>query len=420
MKKAVNVIFLMLTLAAVLFVISCNDTPSDITPEITGSENEGDSNSQENTEKIDEEIRSLKNEVIALVNEDEQTSPTDIFENFFGDYSIPTLVSDDIECIWQRNGVTVVEYKDGNVDYTLARNGYLASVRKYNGKSKPEVMSLTPLTSAYLPSIFTDFGINIGEVYSGAGSGEEMKDPELTEDMLTITEDRKLCTFSLDYLKKVGQELVAALALSEADSKKFTENFSGKGEYSFDEKLFTFELSGETDAYGKISINLSQGYDGGECVSMSTRVAFAMKMEDGSEVSTANEMEITDVKYKGDEIVSVVIATRLTVEYELSGSTMLTVSEGNYRICYGDENEPNGFTAENSNKTVIKQGTNEQLQTKKTVLSLVGDKMSASMTTNGVVDYEMKGEGVVFKAPSDKKPPDSVNKVVSDAISDAK
>ena len=124
MKKAVNVIFLMLTLAAVLFVISCNDTPSDITPEITGSENEGDSNSQENTEKIDEEIRSLKNEVIALVNEDEQTSPTDIFENFFGDYSIPTLVSDDIECIWQRNGVTVVEYKDGNVDYTLAQFSY--------------------------------------------------------------------------------------------------------------------------------------------------------------------------------------------------------------------------------------------------------------------------------------------------------
>ena len=108
----------------------------------------------------------------------------------------------------------MIEDNAGNVRYDTAYNGYMFSVKKdSNGSFSMIGYEELGDNNETVPSIFEYLGIDLSSVYNSGGdqSAGNTEFPKLTADMLTVSDDLSMCTFSQSYMNDLADELFNAI-----------------------------------------------------------------------------------------------------------------------------------------------------------------------------------------------------------------
>ena len=139
MFKLKRIIFAVAMIAAMLALAACSSaptppadttptasdttpTPPDTTAAAPDTTTEAPVTSPVPTEDpLREQKAEIKQKVLAIMAEDTKKNPLSLFEDFCGDYSIPYLSKHNdfgvsVNRIWQKDGVTAIEYANGNIE----------------------------------------------------------------------------------------------------------------------------------------------------------------------------------------------------------------------------------------------------------------------------------------------------------------
>ena len=182
----------------------------------------------------DPAAEALKNEVLELMEDDDgdKESLTTLFIPFCGDYTVGNFSKSNdfavsLDSIYQKNGVSTIKYADGSYTHTVVRDGVQFSINEKDGKSEL-AGTLDVAVDSYVPSVFYDFGIDISPFYSGKGENtDDIEDPKLTADMLSVDAAYQICTFSDEYVREVARLLCASLDYNEAETQEFLSVYEG-------------------------------------------------------------------------------------------------------------------------------------------------------------------------------------------------
>ena len=360
MTKIIRIILATVLAALMVLLAACGNTePNKDDHTTTPSDNVGtsdiadtsdtstpDTTPVEPEDPLKEQKAQVKQKVLAIMAEDDKESPTSLFEFFCGDYSIGFVADNNdfgasVNRIWQKDGVTAIEYKDGRTEYTLVRNGYQFKLVSREGNT--EVTSVAAVTNPdkYVPSIFADFSIDISAIYSGAEDQTDVDDPPLSEDMLTVSEDLKTCTFSDEYMASVTDMLLTEMDYSEEDKVAFLAEYSGSGVYTAEDNSVVFIIKGKEKTLGDMTITVSYVQDDKNGYSMSTKMEYTITAE-GISIPTSNELIIRDVKYDGNTPVSATVESRVLEQNAtiVSEGLTYTVNTSNISLFYLDTQTP--------------------------------------------------------------------------------
>ena len=322
MKHKLLSIFLSLLLT--LSVTSCNTTDSQTNAETTTPQSTTVNTTRQppETEPVTQpdpllnEKNAIKDEVLIFMADDvENNDPYAMFEQFLGDYYITDFSnaykdSKSYNSIYHKNGVSVVDRTDG-VSYQISTPNEIVTAQMKGGKLS--VTDRTAVERAPISSIFTDFGFDISIIYSQDDS-IDFNDPELTADMLTVSDDLLTCTFSDEYLNSIATLFGESMDLDEAGCKAFVNSCTKSGTYSVEDKQAVFIISGDTDERGAITITLTFTHNPDrQDYSTTMKVEYTVEAE-GTPVTVTNELTIMDERYAGGNTPGFFFRNILTTE----------------------------------------------------------------------------------------------------------
>ena len=272
----------------------------------------------------DPAAEALKNEVLELMEDDDgdKESLTTLFIPFCGDYTVGNFSKSNdfavsLDSIYQKNGVSTIKYADGSYTHTVVRDGVQFSINEKDGKSEL-AGTLDVAVDSYVPSVFYDFGIDISPFYSGKGENtDDIEDPKLTADMLSVDAAYQICTFSDEYVREVARLLCASLDYNEAETQEFLSVYEGSGTYYAADKKVVFVIKGREKSIGDVTITLTYSKDdkGGEVSSVKTD--FVVE-SGGMTIPTSQEIITRNVEYDGNKPVAASFELRAFASSEFS------------------------------------------------------------------------------------------------------
>ncbi|MDD7594605.1 MAG: hypothetical protein PUJ71_03630, partial [Clostridiales bacterium] len=222
-----------------------------------------------------------------------------------------------LDSIYQKNGVSTIKYADGSYTHTVVRDGVQFSINEKDGKSEL-AGTLDVAVDSYVPSVFYDFGIDISPFYSGKGENtDDIEDPKLTADMLSVDAAYQICTFSDEYVREVARLLCASLDYNEAETQEFLSVYEGSGTYYAADKKVVFVIKGREKSIGDVTITLTYSKDdkGGEVSSVKTD--FVVE-SGGMTIPTSQEIITRNVEYDGNKPVAAYFELRAFASSEFS------------------------------------------------------------------------------------------------------
>ena len=262
------------------------------------------------------EKNAIKDQVLIFMADDvEDNDPYAMFEQFLGDYYVTDFSgiyqdSKPYKSIYHKNGVSVTDRTDG-VSYQISTPTEIVTAQMKGGKLT--VTDRTAVESAPIPSIFTDFGFDISMIYSKDDS-IDLAQPQLTADMLTVSDDLLTCTFSDAYLDSIAALFGESMDLDEAGCKAFVNSCTSSGSYSVEDKQAVFIISGDAAERGKLTVTLTFTHNPDRQDYFSTmKVEYTVEAE-GTPVTVTNELTIMDERYAGGHIPSFFFRNILTAE----------------------------------------------------------------------------------------------------------
>lgn len=407
---------------------STADPPSESSSELNQTE---PSEPAVTEDPLKEEKEAVKAQVLSIMAEDSRQDPSVLFENFFGDYSIPDFAPDNdyaaaLSRIWQKDGVTVIEYKDGSVEYALARNGYLFSLTSEGGNTA--VTSVTPLAdpAGYIPSIFSDFGIDISDVYTASSAEEEeAPSPLLTADMLTVSDDLTVCTFSDEYLREVAAMLCASMGYSAEQTDKFMSDYSGSGVYTADSNTVEFVIKGSFEGLGAATVTVSHSVDDRGDYRTSVKMEYTLVAE-GMILPTTTELAVYDVEYDGDTPITAGFDSRTLIsdgQMTVQGivCTFSSYEIKNIYLNCSDPEKPSlsASVSSETNTEVLGQTVTETSSISLDCrFGVRVPRFSYMSATNSISDIQLMGENIALAAPEGAEIPPIVYELADKAYYD--
>ncbi len=352
-----------------------------------------------------EEKQLIKEELMKILNDDEASeemeSPIDLFDSFIGDYQITEFpekswYGSSVKSVWQKDGVTVIEYRDGHKEYSLVKDIY-HFLFTANGDTY-ELESVQYVDEGHVPSIYDDFGISIGGLYGE--SEKTILPPVLKEDMIVVSDDLVTCTFTSEYLDELVKWFSRSMDVSVIDSKDWKCN----GSYDVEGKKVKFEITGNTEETGDFKMEISFSDKSGE-MTMSLECS---PVTDGAVVPMTTEMTIKDVVYDGSK------AQSATIDYKIDiKNAEVIVEDVKYSMdsttisCFYFNLATNSMSATTNSKVVVSNNGQKQKQSSQVTLSVVGGTFKCDMKSGGS-SSTINGEGVVFGTPEGKEIPQIV------------
>ncbi len=333
---------LMMTFTALCFTVGCdpNENSGDISTGDTVPATEPQTTVAPETTQ-DPAAEALKNEVLELMADDDgdKESLTTLFVPFCGDYKVGNFSKSNdfavsLDSIYQKNGVSTIKYADGSYTHTVVRDGVQFSISEKDGKSEL-AGTLDVAGDSYVPSVFYDFGIDISSFYSGkVESSDDIEDPKLTADMLSVDATYQICTFSDEYVREAARLMCASLDYNEAETQEFLSGYEGSGTYYAADKKVVFVIKGREKSIGDVTITLTYSKDdkGGEVSSVKTD--FVVE-SGGMTIPTSQEIITRNVEYDGNKPVAAYFELRALASSEfsnqgISGSVASTQISGIY------------------------------------------------------------------------------------------
>ncbi len=423
MTKIKHIVFIVLLAAVIAALVACNAPYSDIGEDTTTPTVPADTTTPADTTPADttvpedplrEEKSAIKQKVIALMTEDDRQSPTDLFEEFCGDYSIPYLSKHNdfgvsVNRIWQKDGVTAIEYANGNIEYTLVKEGYQFKLLTQNGQT--ELIAAAPAVTVggmYIPSVFADFSIDITAIYKG-NVQSDVSDPPLTEDMLTVSDDLATCTFSDEYMAAVIDMFLTEMGYADTERAQIAAKCSGSGKYTAEDNSVEFVLELNIPVMGEMKVTILQSDNENDGFRLSTITEYTVTAE-GISIPTTNELSMFYVEYDGDVPVKATIRSRVLESGATITSNGVTynVDSSNVSTFYLNKqtSEINVNIDQEINTTVAGQTISESM----TVHLMLNEQKTLmySMAQNHLQQAEVHGEQVVMSAPADAVVPQIV------------
>lgn len=431
MFKLTRKIFAVAMIAAMLALAACGSAPtppadttptaSDTTPTppdtITAAPDtttEAPVTSPVPTEDpLREQKAEIKQKVLAIMAEDTKKNPLSLFEDFCGDYSIPYLSKHNdfgvsANRIWQKDGVTAIEYANGNIEYTLVIDGYQFKLLSTGGNVEVTSVGQVAAGVNYVPSIFGDLSIDISTLYSGAQESD-LKDPELTEEMLTVSDDLAGCTFSEEYMAAVIDMFLTEFGYTDAEKSAVAAQCSGSGVYSAEDNAVTFVLKVKQKVLGDVTLTVCHTDNERDGYSLSTKMEYTVVSE-GINIPTSNETILRDIKYEGDEPQSVsvevrVLETGATIVVDGVTCTVDTATISNYYVNKKDQTV-NVDIRQDTNTVVAGQS----IPTSAHIHLMINNRATLLYTAaqNSLQYAEIMADGVSFTAPADAVVPQIV------------
>ena len=410
-RRSISAILGLLILSLSLSACNMGKSPADSeNQEITTLPAVTDATPQEDPLKAEKDA--VKDQVMDIMAEDGTQNPSLLFEKFCGDYTIPGFeASNDyaasLRRIYQKDGVTVQEFKDGTAFYSFVRKNHAFTVLYREKDNSYEVARMVPLSGTHVPSIFSDYDISIEGFYS-PDSQDPPKDPELTRDMLTVSDDLKTCTFSMEYMRSVAEILCESLGYTKEQTTAFMNGFLGSGVYNVQTNTVTFILEGVLEGLGqtKITVTHSKDADGADTT---TKLEYTQNAN-GMTIPTTQEISILDVQYEGDRPVSAFFVSRTIV----SGAKM-SVDGVVYTVDSSDVTNisitQNGFAVDKDSQsltTVLGQSFRE---TASTAMICALDKSTPMLNcyvSQNDDATQFLGEGITFQAPENVTIPQTI------------
>lgn len=276
----------------------------------------------ETTPDRDNESADLRQTALDFMQaRDRQGDPADLFDAFDGDFEISGFASspEGIQTIKRKNSVSVVSTNNMQY-YGVEAAGFLFYASDYNQKS--EVIAALPLQAdaSQKSTIFTAFGLDTGTIYGADDEGDDSV--TLTVDHLTVSEDKKSCTFSKEFMDLLAKEVCEAIGYTQAQTDLFIKKYTGSGVYLVSENKATFEIRLQDTQLGNIHQTVSVAVDGEGKV---TSTSFMEYSNPSIGIKTPITFELTyrDVVYRENEPVSATI--------QLKSTTDASYKDGNYQ-----------------------------------------------------------------------------------------
>ncbi len=408
--KRLLLLALALCLALSFALTSC--TPEDAYDSDTQAPDTSDSDAPDTVDPLVEKTEQIKADVLAHMADDDREDPMRLFDYFLGDYTIGSITSTDdygaaVESVWQKDGVCVIEYRDGHRDYSLVRNGYVFKLTEQGGNTA--VVSVTSYDAAdsHIPSIFDDFGVGINAIYS-PDDGEDTPEPVLTEDMLTVSDDFAECKFSEAYMEEVTDMLLDAMGLDAAQKAEFKASGSSTGIYTVADNTVTFTITGKHPQLGDMTMTVKHADKGEDGYEFSQKMEYTISAE-GVTIPTSNEMIMRSVKYDGDKVVSADFESRVfEVGAEIiQNGVSIVMDTSNITRIYLDKNTNSLdlMCDQQAKTTVLGQSQSSDVSVR---LSVMKNNFSYSSAQNGLSISQIQGANTVFSAPDGKEIPQIV------------
>ena len=376
--------------------------------------------------------KQIKATVMAEMNSDQDSSvqsPDEIFKTFLGDFTIeaPSTTGSlhkDIKRVYLKDGVYVVEYISGEASYETVYKGYLFSLKKEK-TGRISMVGYTPLGEAYKtpPSVFEYLAIDISKVYFSGFSDEieVPKDfPTLTEDMLTVSEDRSTCTFSADYMNQFAKVF---FGIMDSDSDEESNIIEATGVYKVAENTYEFVVAGISKSfeYRRITMNLSNSEENG--LSLYIKMEFPVG-SNGMILPTVAEVSMKDITYVDNKPVKATIESKYTVsdaKGKIQGLdySMSLEASSCFTLDITNEASPKLTGTITNNQTVSVDGETNTQKSEQTIECVFSDgadsilKFGNTVTSNGKATYvSMKSSNLKLGAPANVSIPDTVHSLI--------
>ena len=401
MKKFLS---FLLIICFLFFVCSC-DSKKDSDPS-NSKDTITDSDKSENI--VDEETK-IKTTILKLMEDsDKQEDPASLFSYFDGDYEISNFTSSNegIKTIKRKNAVSHIA-TNGVQYYGVEAAGFLFYAADYSGQS--EVIEVIPLQAdmSQKSTIFTAFGIDTGAIYGYEAEDEPI---ELTAEMLTVSEDKKTCDFSKQYVDEIAKLLCETLGYTESQINTFLNKYQGSGVYSVEENKITFEIKFKDSSLGNIHQISSYSVDKDQKVNAYSYMEYSNPSL-GIKTPVKSEVDYKNVVYKDNLPVSATI--------QVSSVSDASYYDGNYQgapYISATNTTTSTFTLDCSNtdapkavavsEKTMKESYQGESWTNKTTLNLSVDfgKSKSQFTFTERLDGEtitsLKANKVTFATPA--------------------
>ena len=422
----------MLALYATGCVVDEEDAQGDNTSNIDISEGKDSGTNADSGETLEEKKDRIKQHVMALMGDSHREDPESLFEYFCGDYVISSFGNSDdssmFNKVYQKNGITVNEYTDGIKEYTAVKGGYVFTVVEQNGSFRLYGAEQYEDADSYIPSIFDDFGIDISAFYDkddASGTEEDVEEPELTAEMLTVSGDLKTCTFSDAYMKEVLRMFGKSFGKTDAELDVFVNLSSASGSYSVEQDTVTFEIlakrldmgNGAEVDEAKITIFYCDSETDGITMTMNMEMTMAMDM-DGTVINAPTVMEqtVSKVRYNGNKVVAASFESKMSTDIQatVSGISFKTaVCETNSFDLSIEEPENSKFSVNCSTEQTTTMGETKATEKSSQILDCTfgtnASKFSYIMTQDGVQAAKIEATGVTLGASGENVPSEVLN-----------
>ena len=383
--------------------------------------------------KIELTPKQIKATVMAELNGEQDSSvqsPDEIFKTFLGDFTIESPsttgpLSNDIKRVYLKDGVYVVEYNSGEVSYETVYKGYLFSLSK-DKTARISMVGCTQLGEEDYkptPSIFEYFAIDISNVYL-TGSNEETGDskdiPTLTEDMLTVSEDRSTCTFSADYMNQFAKVFFEDMNSDLGEEMNIVE---ATGVYKVSEKTYEFIISGTSESCKdlRMTIIISNSEETGESLYMKVEGTMS---SDGMTIPTVVEISMKDITYVDKKPVKATIESKRTIngaKGKIQGHNYTMDSETSSCFTLDITNEASlKLTGKvTDNQTVSVDGKTDTIKTENSIECVFSNDadskltFSKRVTSNGqTTQVTMNSSNLKLSSPTDVSIPKTVHSLI--------
>lgn len=381
-----------------------------------GAESDGGKDNGDSQPTLEDKMNEIKQRVIAIMTDESgnKEEPESIFEHFCGDYVIPIFGNSGdstmFNKVYQKDGITVNEYSDGIREYTAVKDGYIFTVVEQNGSFRLYDMVEYEDADSHVPSIFDDFGIDISMFYDkgdSSSSDEDTEEPELTADMLTVSEDLKTCAFSDAYMKEIVRLFGRSQDKTDTELEEFVKNATASGVYSVEENSVTFEISAKDDTTGNIDTIVVYSENTESGINLTMKIDYDI-MSEGMTIPMSIEMSYRNVKNDGDKVVSAEFEMKMSMEMvmEILGlkyeSEVTSVST--YSLSVENKNAPSLSVRASSVDTTTEGDVTERVESNITLDCTFGGDMSYVVSENGEVTTRIDGKNIALSAEGESIP----------------
>lgn len=359
-----------------------------------------DDDEKEPTEELTAEEKAVLDRILENMSEsDSSFSYEDFVDDFFGDFYIKRFDSSTgIVDMFKKNGYVVTNKTNNESLYQTLQNGKLCTVNRYNGGQSQRLNPKEDWPYAYPLSIFTAFGVDMSGVYSTETS--DVQEPTLTLEDLSFSKDKKTVKFSDRYIKELATALTASFEFTNSELEEFLSSMDASGEYTLSEEKYSFNICGEIESQGKITINASYTYK--NCVPHSSEVEISLEKDD---ILTSMKMGQRDMKFENGKLVDITLeSTQNIVQTIVSqGVSMKTTTVK--KSTYGFETEggvPSNIMI-NVNADVTAEYAGQKQTSNSTLIFWVVDgNLTYDVSSDGLQQSHIAAEGVVFETPANK------------------